>query len=124
MKISCVDPVMYGHRFLNFLMSVMRGGDLSLRPAGLEAKDCAQRAVGDRGQDAPNAEESAKATGIAAVRLNQEKGHHGTPIPGTPVGEMLPLGPPLGESLGDHDGGVSEENPMERRAIVGHLKAE
>ena len=120
MKISCVDPVMYGHRFLNFLVSVMRGGDLSLRPAGLEAKDCAQRAVGDRGQDAANAEESAKATGIAAGRLDQEKGHHGTPIPGTPTGEPEPLGVPLG----DCDGAASEEYPTERRAIVGHLKAD
>jgi hypothetical protein len=116
MKISCVDPVMYGHRFLNFLVSVMRGGDLSLRPAGLEAKDCAQRAVGDRGQDAPNAEESAKATGIAAGRLNQEKGHHGTPILGTPIGEPEPLP--------DHEGLAGEENPLARRAIVGHIKAE
>ncbi len=33
--ISCVEPVSYGQRFLNFLLSVMRGGDLSLRPAGL-----------------------------------------------------------------------------------------
>lgn len=37
--ISCVDPDTYGTRFLNFLLSVMRGGDLSLRPPGLEAKD-------------------------------------------------------------------------------------
>jgi 1-phosphatidylinositol-4-phosphate 5-kinase len=33
--ISCIDPLQYGHRFLNFLLSVMRGGDLSLRPQGL-----------------------------------------------------------------------------------------
>jgi 1-phosphatidylinositol-4-phosphate 5-kinase len=121
MKISCVDPVTYGHRFLNFLVSVMRGGDLSLRPAGLEAKDCAQRAVGDRGQDQPNAEESAKATGIAAGRLNQEKGHHGTPIPGTPIAEP--------ETLADYDAeaaasAVADENPVARSAIVGHTKAD
>jgi 1-phosphatidylinositol-4-phosphate 5-kinase len=41
--ISCVDPVTYGHRFLDFLMSVMRGGDPALRPQGLEFP---------RGQDA------------------------------------------------------------------------
>ncbi|OCF43100.1 1-phosphatidylinositol-4-phosphate 5-kinase [Kwoniella heveanensis CBS 569] len=34
--ISCIDPVTYGQRFLNFLTSVMRGGDKSLRPLGLE----------------------------------------------------------------------------------------
>ncbi|KIS00672.1 1-phosphatidylinositol-4-phosphate 5-kinase [Cryptococcus deuterogattii 2001/935-1] len=34
--ISCVDPVFYGQRFYNFLRSVMRGGDKSLRPIGLE----------------------------------------------------------------------------------------
>ncbi|WVF66658.1 hypothetical protein IAT40_001399 [Kwoniella sp. CBS 6097] len=34
--ISCIDPVTYGQRFLNFLSSVMRGGDKSLRPIGLE----------------------------------------------------------------------------------------
>ncbi|KAK4687822.1 1-phosphatidylinositol-4-phosphate 5-kinase, partial [Tremellales sp. Uapishka_1] len=33
--ISCVDPVAYGQRFLNFMMSVMRGGDITLRPSGL-----------------------------------------------------------------------------------------
>jgi hypothetical protein len=95
-------------------MSVTRGGDLSLRPAGLEAKDCAQRAVGDRGQDIPNAEESAKATGIAAGRLNQEKGHHGTPI----------LGPPITDSdpITDNEGTAEEQG--ESRAIVGHLKAD
>ncbi|WVW81386.1 hypothetical protein I302_103378 [Kwoniella bestiolae CBS 10118] len=35
--ISCIDPINYGQRFLNFLSSVMRGGDKSLRPMGLEA---------------------------------------------------------------------------------------
>lgn len=98
----------------------MRGGDLSLRPAGLEAKDCAQRAVGDRGQDAPNAEESARASGIAAGRLNQEKGHHGTPITGSPITELQPLGEPIG----DHEATATEEYPADRRAIVGHLKAD
>ncbi|WWC85436.1 uncharacterized protein L201_000299 [Kwoniella dendrophila CBS 6074] len=34
--ISCIDPVTYGQRFINFLYSVMRGGDKSLRPPGLE----------------------------------------------------------------------------------------
>jgi hypothetical protein len=90
----------------------MRGGDLSLRPAGLEAKDCAQRAVGDRGQDA---EEYARASGIASGRLNDAKGHHGTPIPGTPVGEHEPL--PESVEAG-------EENPVAQRATVGHLKVE
>nr|ODN87070.1 1-phosphatidylinositol-4-phosphate 5-kinase [Cryptococcus depauperatus CBS 7841] len=33
--ISCVDPKQYGQRFLNFLMSIMRGGNISLRPLGL-----------------------------------------------------------------------------------------
>lgn len=33
--ISCVDPNTYGARFLDFLMSVMRGGDMSRRPDGL-----------------------------------------------------------------------------------------
>jgi 1-phosphatidylinositol-4-phosphate 5-kinase len=33
--ISCQDPVVYGQRFLNFLLSVMRGGDVNLRPSGL-----------------------------------------------------------------------------------------
>lgn len=33
--ISCVDPDSYGGRFLDFLSSVMRGGDISRRPEGL-----------------------------------------------------------------------------------------
>lgn len=37
--ISCVDSASYGQRFLNFLLSVMRGGDLSLRPTGLEPRE-------------------------------------------------------------------------------------
>ncbi|WVQ82623.1 hypothetical protein IAT38_004755 [Cryptococcus sp. DSM 104549] len=36
--ISCIEPVSYGQRFLNFMMSVIRGGDLSLRPEGLQAE--------------------------------------------------------------------------------------
>ncbi|WVR03196.1 hypothetical protein IAU60_000187 [Kwoniella sp. DSM 27419] len=35
-QISCIDPTPYGQRFLNFLLSIMRGGDKSLRPPGLE----------------------------------------------------------------------------------------
>ena len=51
--ISCVDPATYGQRFLNFLYSVMRGGDLSLRPVGLEhvkMKDEEKPVGGDQGQ--------------------------------------------------------------------------
>ncbi|WWC57693.1 uncharacterized protein I303_100227 [Kwoniella dejecticola CBS 10117] len=40
--ISCIDPITYGQRFLNFLQSVMRGGDKSLRPLGLEAPSRAE----------------------------------------------------------------------------------
>jgi hypothetical protein len=119
-KISCVDPNHYGQRFLNFLVSVMRGGDLSLRPPGLEAKDCAQRAVGDRGQDAVNAEDYAKASGIARERLDQEKGHHGTPTVGTPMyGEHM-----NGQGRDGIEHGIPEDGNVEKRAIVGHLKAE
>ena len=46
--ISCVDPNTYGRRFLNFLLSVMRGGDMSLRPPGLlpEQPEKEETAVG------------------------------------------------------------------------------
>lgn len=51
LTISCVDPVTYGQRFLNFLTSVMRGGNPALRPAGLEESiECEQRPVGEREQ--------------------------------------------------------------------------
>jgi hypothetical protein len=96
----------------------MRSGDLSLRPPGLEAKDCAQRAVGDRGQDGPTAEDCAKASGIASERLDQEKGHHGTPTVGTP------RGPPVMNGQDGIEHGLPEDGNVEKRAIVGHLKAE
>ncbi|RSH89488.1 Phosphatidylinositol-4-phosphate 5-kinase [Saitozyma podzolica] len=70
--ISCIDPLQYGHRFLNFLLSVMRGGDLSLRPQGL-----------------------------LPDRKEEEK----------PVG-------------GENGAETEPEATEERRAIVGHLKAE
>ncbi|ORX34962.1 hypothetical protein BD324DRAFT_582830 [Kockovaella imperatae] len=37
--ISCIDPSAYGRRFLNFLLSVMRNGDINLRPSGLLPSD-------------------------------------------------------------------------------------
>lgn len=37
--ISCIDPNHYGQRFLNFIMSVMRGGDPALRPPGLRSEN-------------------------------------------------------------------------------------
>ncbi|ORY22974.1 hypothetical protein BCR39DRAFT_550308 [Naematelia encephala] len=51
--ISCVDPVEYGHRFLDFLMSVMRGGDLSLRPPGLLPRIASQEKPIGEPQNAP-----------------------------------------------------------------------
>ena len=55
--ISCVEPVAYGQRFLNFLMSVMRGGDLSVRPSGLEPRvsEAGEMPVG--GGDSPTHED-------------------------------------------------------------------
>ena len=54
--ISCVEPVAYGQRFLNFLLSVMRGGDLSIRPSGLEPiSQAAEKPVG--GGDSPTRED-------------------------------------------------------------------
>ncbi|KAI9632132.1 1-phosphatidylinositol-4-phosphate 5-kinase [Dioszegia hungarica] len=44
--ISCVDPDTYGHRFINFLQSVMRGGDMSLRPAGLMPDITSEKPIG------------------------------------------------------------------------------
>jgi 1-phosphatidylinositol-4-phosphate 5-kinase len=45
--ISCVQPSVYGDRFFDFLQSVMRGGDLKLRPQGLEPPPvCAGSPVG------------------------------------------------------------------------------
>lgn len=45
--ISCVQPDVYGHRFIDFLQSVMRGGDVKLRPQGLEPPSaCAESPVG------------------------------------------------------------------------------
>ncbi|WWC67217.1 uncharacterized protein I206_101124 [Kwoniella pini CBS 10737] len=54
--ISCIDPINYGQRFLNFLQSVMRGGDKSLRPLGLEAPSRAaedEQPVGEVEQHLP-----------------------------------------------------------------------
>ena len=34
-----MDPVAYGQRFLNFLLSVMRGGDVGIRPPGLSGTE-------------------------------------------------------------------------------------
>ncbi|CAK9779780.1 SAICAR synthase-like protein [Cutaneotrichosporon oleaginosum] len=45
--ISCVQPDVYGQRFFDFLQSVMRGGDVKLRPQGLEPPpECAGSPVG------------------------------------------------------------------------------
>lgn len=52
--ISCVDPVFYGQRFYNFLRSVMRGGDKSLRPIGLEQVEPSEKP--EVGQDMDNRE--------------------------------------------------------------------
>lgn len=52
--ISCVDPDSYGQRFLNFLLSVMRGGDMSLRPPGLMPKaETEEKPVGNREDTTP-----------------------------------------------------------------------
>ncbi|KIR79825.1 1-phosphatidylinositol-4-phosphate 5-kinase [Cryptococcus gattii EJB2] len=49
--ISCVDPVFYGQRFYNFLRSVMRGGDKSLRPIGLEQVEPSEKPEVGQGMD-------------------------------------------------------------------------
>jgi len=48
--ISCIEPMEYGRRFLNFLLSVMRGGDVSLRPHGLlpDVTSAEEKAMGRR----------------------------------------------------------------------------
>ncbi|GMK56953.1 hypothetical protein CspeluHIS016_0307930 [Cutaneotrichosporon spelunceum] len=49
LTISCVQPNFYGDRFYDFLLSVMRGGDVTLRPHGLEpsSSTCTESAVGE-----------------------------------------------------------------------------
>lgn len=66
--ISCVDPDTYGHRFLDFLMSVMRGGDASLRPAGLESPAKAPKPVG--------CEHDERQNGCAVVRTSSGADAH------------------------------------------------
>lgn len=74
--ISCVDPDTYGHRFLDFLMSVMRGGDPSLRPAGLESPHKAVKPVGcehdERVNGANGMKYSAEAHRPTLARLSGE----------------------------------------------------
>lgn len=93
---------------MDFLNSVMRGGDLSLRPPGLEAKQCAQRAVGDRGADSNAAlPDGVDQDGNPVMR---EKPANGAVHGG--------LSPRVGED------GTMENGNMEKRAMVGHLKAD
>ena len=88
----------------------MRSGDLSLRPAGLEAKQGAQRAVGDRGQASPH-EATEPADGTQVVGQVGEKAPQGqtTGVDGTEQGQMHTQ---------------AEEGNEEKRAMVGHLKAD
>ncbi|WRT63323.1 uncharacterized protein IL334_000228 [Kwoniella shivajii] len=77
--ISCIDPISYGQRFLNFLTSVMRGGDKSLRPLGLEDStktEEEEKPVGEIGQPRRHpqlqgdVEQYGEPTGDGDVNLN------------------------------------------------------
>ncbi|EKD01538.1 putative 1-phosphatidylinositol-4-phosphate 5-kinase protein [Trichosporon asahii var. asahii CBS 8904] len=70
--ISCVDPDTYGHRFLDFLMSVMRGGDTSLRPAGLESPHKLVKPVGCEHDERNEMRMSAEAHRPTLARLSGE----------------------------------------------------
>lgn len=67
--ISCVDPDTYGHRFLDFLVSVMRGGDASLRPAGLESPHKPPQPVGSEHDE----RQGAAGAGAVAMRSSAEQ---------------------------------------------------
>ncbi|RXK35296.1 1-phosphatidylinositol-4-phosphate 5-kinase [Tremella mesenterica] len=56
--ISCVEPVTYGQRFLNFLLSVMRGGNPALRPEGLRPNEpiVTEAPVGETPESSPEPE--------------------------------------------------------------------
>lgn len=95
----------------------MRSGDLSLRPQGLEAKHGAQRAVGDRGQSPLAAEGTVPAEMADGVhpdgQVMGEKSHgqSTTAYEGGEQGQM---------QMGMEDGSGN----VEKRAMVGHLKAD
>lgn len=96
----------------------MRGGDLSLRPVGLEAKQGAQRAVGDRGQSpgtdaqVPLDGYEAEGDGEGQMAVN---GRHSQDQATTESGLQ-------GENVNMY--AQTEDGNMEKRAMVGHLKAE
>ncbi|KAK6904815.1 1-phosphatidylinositol-4-phosphate 5-kinase [Kwoniella mangroviensis CBS 8886] len=77
--ISCIEPVTYGQRFLNFLSSVMRGGDKSLRPLGLEAPSRAEeeeQPVGEVTQNQTHVPNQSESQAINASPVDVEKQHH------------------------------------------------
>lgn len=98
----------------------MRSGDLSLRPHGLEAKQGAQRAVGDRGQSPPAADGTVTAQTADGVhpegQVTGEKQSHGQPTSGLDGAEHGQMGMQSGMEAGSGN--------VERRAMVGHLKAD
>ncbi|WOO84601.1 Phosphatidylinositol 4-phosphate 5-kinase its3 [Vanrija pseudolonga] len=96
--ISCVEPNTYGQRFLNFLMSVERNGDMSLRPQGLEPPQGEKNQVTAVGcdHDPPGVEKLIPRVYTSEHMTDQEKAA----------------------------AAVAEAIAPVHRAIVGHLKAE
>ncbi|TXT05055.1 hypothetical protein VHUM_03875 [Vanrija humicola] len=96
--ISCVEPNTYGQRFLNFLMSVERGGDPALRPQGLESPEGEKKEVTAVGcdHDPPGVEKLVPRVYTSEHMTEQEKAA----------------------------AAVAEAIAPVHRAIVGHLKAE
>lgn len=88
--ISCVDPATYGQRFFNFLQSVMRGGDPTLRPQGLEPPLIEyEKPVGSHGPSQPQphiADAQAKTANGTVIIDIPEKPAHGSRVDRIPPG--------------------------------------
>ena len=110
--ISCVDPVTYGRRFLNFLLSVMRNGDLSQRPAGLlpAEPDSPESPVGHR-EDRPftTLAEAVEENATSPISPAEDDSNR-LQTPALPNGA---LGASLGElDLGDRRGSIGWNEPI------------
>lgn len=96
----------------------MRGGDLSLRPAGLEAKQGAQRAVGDRGQSPPSG--ASEMDGVQSDGQGQVAGEKSLEL----QGQTQMVAGTDGQVENGQMGMQMEDGNAEKRAMVGHLKAD
>jgi 1-phosphatidylinositol-4-phosphate 5-kinase len=142
--ISCVDPVTYGHRFFDFLQSVMRGGNPALRPQGLAApaKTAVLEAapVGselDKGAEQPRLSSSRPrptfvddyAVTASPQSVPQDPNEADEEIPAADMNgtadASLPPTVPTEEEAGDqHDAVCDDCIDHNRPAIVGHLKTD